>query len=145
MTVLVEEGSVRAFEAAGLIVSFAKRISDRSEIGVSDACALRKVESLIAGEAGSGGFVPGSALITYGGADILLVKEESDGTLKTVSIAVPHLASGVDLVGECDDGAGSVDKAVALVALFADAYILIEQSALRVDFAADSVGVEVES
>ena len=55
------------------------------------------------------------------------------------------MAARVGLVSESSDGAGTIDQTVALVALFADADVLVEQPALGVHFAASSVDVEVES
>jgi len=53
------------------------------------------------------------------------------------------LASRVDHVSGGDDDTGSVIKAIALVTLFADSDVLIEDSALRMDLAADSFCIEI--
>lgn len=54
------------------------------------------------------------------------------------------LAAGVDHVSGGDDDTGSVIKAIALITLFADSDVLVEDSALRMDLAADSVCIEIE-
>ena len=78
LSILVEKGSAGALGTGTLALSFAKRVRNSTEVGVSDTLPLRKIKSLIAGEASSRSGVPGSALITDGHADILLIEEESD-------------------------------------------------------------------
>ena len=58
-------------------------------------------------------------------------------------LSVPGLASGVDLFPSGDDAADAIIESVSFIALLADADVLVEDFALRINFAADSFGVEV--
>lgn len=58
-------------------------------------------------------------------------------------VAVPLLASRIDLTAWRNDGTSSIIKPVAFVALLANADVLVEEFTLRTHLAADSFGVEV--
>lgn len=59
-------------------------------------------------------------------------------------IAIPFLAIRVDLLVSGNYLASTVVESIALIALLADSYILIEESALRTHLAADAFDVEEE-
>lgn len=141
----VEEGSISACKAGLVAVEcFAERIGGWDEgVGIPHALALVHNVTSVASSAFSSLLVPDSAVVRNGCADVISVGEESDRALEAVSIAIPGLASRVDLSSRGNDGASSVAKGISLIALFADSDVLIEDFALGVHLAADSFCVEV--
>ena len=58
-------------------------------------------------------------------------------------LSVPGLASRVNLISRCNDNTDSIIETISFVTLFADSDILIEDFALRMNFATNSFGVEI--
>ena len=100
--------------------------------------------SVVAGTAGTGGFVPGGAEVTDGNADAIGIEEPSLGAGLADALG-PDGASNIVLLVVVDSLASSVDDGVAFVALFADSFLEVELLAGTLDLAADSVLVEIVS
>ena len=98
--------------------------------------------SVVAGKASTGGIIPGGAEIADGHTDSFSVGVPSLGALGTGTIN-PDGAS--DVGGSVDIGlfALAVDDLVSLVALFTDAFLEVELLTFSLDFAADSVLIEI--
>ena len=58
-------------------------------------------------------------------------------------LSVPGLASRVNLFSRCNDDTDSIVETISFITLFADSDILIEDFALRMNFATNSFSVEI--
>lgn len=143
-SISVEETSVGAFDAGFSGPGFAEEVAfgDNGGIDVDDTLTVLDDGSVVAGEAGSGGVVPGGAEIADGDADTFGVGVPSFGALGAGSVN-PDGAS--DVGGGVDIGlfAFAVDDLVSFVALLTDAFLKIELLAFTLNLAADSVLIEI--
>ena len=98
--------------------------------------------SVVARKASTGGIIPGGAEIADGHTDSFSVGVPSLGALGTGTID-PDGAS--DVGGSVDIGlfAFAVDDLVPFVALLTDAFLKVELLTFSLDFAADSVLIEI--
>ena len=58
-------------------------------------------------------------------------------------LSIPGLAARIDLFSSRDYCANSIVESISLITLFANANVLVEDFALRVNFETDSFGIEV--
>ena len=144
-SISVEERSVSTFETVVIAIeSFAKRVSSWDEgVRISNALALINNVSRVAGGAFSCLLIPFSAFVRYWCAYSIGIEEESDWAFKAGVLSIPGLAARIDLFSSRDYCANSIVESISLITLFADANVLVEDFALRVNFATDSFGIEV--
>ena len=140
----IEPASCRALNTCLSGPGLAEEVALRNNrsIDVDDTSSFLNDGSIVASEAGSSGSVPGGAEIADLDTDFLSVGVPSLGALGTDTIG-PDGAS--DVGGSVDIGlfALAIDDLISLVALFTDAFLEVELLAFSLDFAADSVLIEI--
>jgi hypothetical protein len=146
-SLIIEEGSLSAFKASIFAPSFTEKIVSKSTqelVLVGNTLSFSNDGSIVALCAGAGGLVPWWAEVADFNTHFVSIEVPSLWALAAHSV-FPLGASNFVWCAFIDFSAFAIDNWVSLIAFLADSFFGIELFACTLDFAADSVFIEVVS